>query len=80
MPNTGFKRRQRKGYYISLKDIKCDCGQPATRQVQVSQLRANGNKLANVLPLCDECYALMLEEERAYCRRVGRQMALVGVT
>ena len=79
MPNTGFKRRQRKGYYISLKDIKCDCGQPERHQVQVSQLRANGNELANVLPLCEECYALMLEEERAYCRRVGRQVAL-GVT
>jgi hypothetical protein len=79
MPNNGYKRHQRKGFYISLKDIRCDCGQPATHQVQVSQLRANGNELANVLPLCDDCYQLMLEEERTYCRRVGRQIAL-GVT
>jgi hypothetical protein len=80
MANTGYKRRQRKGFYVTLKDIRCDCGNPATRQVQVSQLRANGNELANVLPLCDDCYALMLDEERAYRRRVGGQVALMGVT
>lgn len=79
MPNTTNKRIQRKGFYLSLKDIKCDCGAPATRQVQVAQLRANGNVLSNVLPLCDDCYQLMLDEERAYRRRVGGQVAL-GVT
>ncbi len=79
MPNTTNKRRLRKGLYVTLKDIKCDCGQPATHQVQVAQLRANGNELANVLPLCDECYALMLDEEKTYRRRVGGQVAL-GVT
>ena len=80
MPNTTNKRRQRKGFYINLKDIRCECGQPATRQVQVTQLRANGNELSNVLPLCNNCYALMIDEERAYCRRVGRQMTALGVT
>ncbi len=79
MANTGYKRRQRKGYYVSLKNIRCDCGCPATKQVQVSQVNANGKDLANVLVLCDDCYALMLDEERAYCRRVGRQTAMGGL-
>lgn len=80
MPNNGYKRHQRKGFYVTLKNIRCDCGLPATRQVQVDQLRANGNELASVLALCDDCYALMLDEERAYRIRVGRQTALGGVT
>ena len=63
MPNTGYKRRQRKGFYITLKDIKCDCGLPATKQVQVAQYNANGNDLYSVLPLCEECYQLMLQED-----------------
>lgn len=80
MPNNGYKRRQRKGYYISLKNIKCDCGNAATRQVEIAQVNANGNDLANVLALCDDCYALMLDEEMTYCSRVGRQMTALGVT
>jgi hypothetical protein len=79
MPNTKYKRQQRKGFYITLKNIRCDCGLPATRQVQVSQVNANGKDLANVLVLCDDCYALMLDEERTYFLRVGRQTALGGV-
>ena len=79
MPNTRLKRQQRKGFYANLKNIRCECGNPATRQVQVSQLRGNGNELANVLALCEDCYQIMLDDERAYCSRVGRQVAL-GVT
>lgn len=80
MPNTTNKRIQRKGIYVDLKDIQCECGHPATRQVLVTQLRGSGNEVSNVLPLCDNCYKLMVEEEQAYCQRVGRQTALVGVT
>jgi hypothetical protein len=64
MPNTTNKRMQRKGFYLTLRDITCDCGRPATRQVQVAQFNANGNDLVNVLPLCDDCYALMIQEDR----------------
>lgn len=81
MPNTTNKRLQQyKGFYRSLKDVKCDCGQPATRQVQLQLYNANNNLIRQVMPLCEECYALMLDEERAYRRRVGGQVALVGVT
>lgn len=64
MQNTGFKRRQRKGFYINLRDIRCDCGLPATRQVQVVQLRANGNEMTSVIPLCEDCYQMMAAEDR----------------
>jgi hypothetical protein len=64
MPNTTNKRMQRKGFYLTLRDITCDCGHPATRQVQVAQFNANGNDLVSVLPLCEDCYALMIQEDR----------------
>ena len=48
-----IKRRKKQGFYTRLKDIKCDCGQPATRQVQIAQFGATGKNIKNVLPLCE---------------------------
>lgn len=64
MPNTTNKRiQQYKGFYRSLRDIKCDCGAPATRQVQVQLINANNKAIKQVMPLCDECYQLMCDED-----------------
>ena len=63
MPNTTNKRIQRKGFYISLKDVRCDCGQPATKQVQVQLYNANNKPIKQVMPLCESCYELMRDED-----------------
>ncbi len=64
MPNTRDKRlQQRKGFYRSLKDVKCDCGKSATKQVQVQLYNANGRPITQVMPLCDGCYQLMCKED-----------------
>jgi len=63
MPNTTNKRLQRKGFYRSLRDVRCDCGQPATRQVQVLLYNANNRAIKQVMPLCDDCYQLMCRED-----------------
>lgn len=64
MPNTTNKRLQQyKGFYRSLKDVKCDCGQPATRQVQVQLFNANDRPIKQVMPLCQRCYELMSAED-----------------
>lgn len=63
MPNTTNKQIQRKGFYVSLKDVKCDCGMPATRQVQVQLINANNKPIKQVMPLCDTCYDLMCAED-----------------
>jgi hypothetical protein len=64
MPNTTNKRiQQYKGFYRSLKDVKCDCGQPATKQVQVQLINANDREIKQVMPLCDGCYELMCQED-----------------
>ena len=55
--------RQQKGFYRSLKDIRCDCGAPATRQVQVQLYNANNKPIKQVMPLCEECYELMCQED-----------------
>lgn len=64
MPNTRDDRlQQRKGFYRSLKDVRCDCGQPATRQVQVQLINANDRPIKQVMPLCQKCYELMSQED-----------------
>jgi len=63
MPNTTNKRIQRKGFYLSLKDVKCDCGLPATKQVQVQLYNANDRPIKQVMPLCQSCYDLMQRED-----------------
>ena len=63
MPSTTHKQLQPKGFYRSLRDIRCDCGQPATRQVQVQLYNANSRAIKQVMPLCDECYQLMCAED-----------------
>ena len=56
-------KRQQKGFYRSLRDIRCDCGQPATIQVQVQLYNANNKAIKQVMPLCDACYQLMCDED-----------------
>ena len=64
MPNTTNKRlHQFKGFYRSLKDVKCDCGQPATRQVQVQLINANDKPIRQVMPLCESCFEMMERED-----------------
>lgn len=64
MPNTRDDRlQQRKGFYRSLKDVQCDCGQPATKQVQVQLINANNKPIRQVMPLCQACYELMCDED-----------------
>ncbi len=64
MPITTNKRLQQyKGFYRSLKDVKCDCGKPATKQVQVQLYNANNRAIKQVMPLCDDCYQLMCDED-----------------
>ncbi len=63
MRNTTNRRIQPKGFYLSLKDIKCDCGAPATRQVQVLLYNANNRPIKQYMPLCQGCYELMLQED-----------------
>ena len=63
MPNTTNKPIRPKGFYLLLRDIKCDCGNPATRQVQVQLYNANSRAIKQVMPLCDECYQLMCAED-----------------
>ena len=64
MPNTTNKLiQQHKGFYRSLKDVKCDCGNPATIQVQVQLINANDRAIKQVMPLCDDCYQLMSQED-----------------
>jgi len=65
MPNTTNKRLQQyKGFYRSLKDVKCDCGNPATRQVQVQLINSSDRAIKQVMPLCDSCYQLMCKEDK----------------
>ena len=64
MPNTRDDRlQQRKGFYRTLRDVKCDCGQPATRQVQVQLINANDKMIKQVMPLCESCFELMRSED-----------------
>lgn len=63
MPSITHKQLQPKGFYRSLRDIRCDCGNPATRQVQVQLINANDRPIRQVMPLCDACYQLMCDED-----------------
>ena len=60
----------RRGYYLRMdRQVLCECGLPATHQVRVTQLRmlwagACWKEMVQAMPLCDDCYALFLEEEK----------------
>jgi len=59
------KPHQATGYtLVPTAQVMCDCGQPATHQVSVQQLNANDRRITAILPLCDDCYQLMLAEDQ----------------
>lgn len=46
------------------RNVRCECGCRATRQVWFRQQGADGRWMVNWLPLCEECYEMMVREDR----------------
>lgn len=68
MTHTAHSKHHQETGYRRLIGIKCDCGQPATHQAQVWQFNSNGVRYRAVLPLCQNCYNLILQEDRGVVR------------
>ena len=68
MTHTAFTKQHQQTGYRRLIAIRCDCGRPATHQVQVQQFNGFGRRTKTTLPLCDACYQLMLAEDRGILR------------
>lgn len=64
MAHTAFDRHHKQRGYASLDTIRCDCGQPAKHQVQAMQFNASGRQLTVIIPLCENCFVLMLQEDK----------------
>ena len=57
-------KRQPQHRFIPIRiteQVRCECGEPATRQVWFVQLNAQNKAILNMMPICEECLALMRE-------------------
>ena len=68
MTHTAFSKEHAIHGYRRLIAIRCDCGQLATRQVQVEQYNSFDRLRKVTLPLCEGCYQLMLQEDKGIVR------------
>lgn len=68
MTHTAFDKRHQQQGYRRLIAIRCDCGQPATHQIQVEQYSSLDRLRIVTLALCESCYQLMLAEDRGIRR------------
>lgn len=59
-------RPRHRGWRRFDKQVRCECGDPATRQVQFVQLSSSGEAFVNYLVICQACYELMQAEDSQF--------------